>query len=735
MATRAERARRCTILARPRAGCRPQPRQAERIIDTALHSPRATPRPRRAWVSLRVTLLSLVVGLLLFTVLCLTLLYAAAARRTVRELEARYFDAAGDRVASDLRTMLGPAAPILENAAYAGQQFDLLAPANETALVAYLARGLGISDELAQLYYGDADSGRFVAVRREDDGTLVVSRSQPDVNGGRRAEARIAPDGTETPLPSTETASFDPRRRDWYAMASDAAGLVWTPPYHFFANDRLGITAAEPVRPAPGAALRGVLGADFYIDTISAALAALVETPGGQSYLVDRAGQVIATSLDARPAARYPLLDAALASLADSPRSLATVAVDDPISFYFDAAGTTYVGALQAFGLRGGVEWATVYLVPQDEFLASVYENQRTAVLWGLAIALLALAGGIALAHSVARPLRVLAADLERVGRFQLSTRPSPHSPIREVAVLGDSVDRMKASLRSFGRYVPSDLVRDMLARGEEARLGGTQRRLSIHFSDIEGFTRISETLPPAQVVDYLAVYLGLMVGTLREHQGTLDKFMGDGILAFFNAPGDVPDHAAQACRAALVAQARLAALRAEWVPAGRPAFYARIGLHVGDVLVGNFGTDERFSYTVIGDAANLASRLEGLNKEYGTYTMASAELREAAGPGFEWRRLDRVAVVGRQGGTEVAELLGDTGDVNPALLAARDRYEEALDDYFARRFGAAVQGFREAARLRPDDAAAPMMAERADYLGAADPGPRWTGIHILTHK
>jgi adenylate cyclase len=335
----------------------------------------------------------------------------------------------------------------------------------------------------------------------------------------------------------------------------------------------------------------------------------------------------------------------------------------------------------------------------------------------------------------IARPLGLIAADLRDVAQFRLSVGPAPRSFVREVATVADAVDRMKASLRSFARYVPTDLVRELLAQGEEARLGGETRQLTIHFSDIESFTGVSERLAPADLVRHLADYLACMSDTIRDHQGTIDKFIGDGIMAFWNAPGAVPDHAAQACRAALRAQEQLAALRTRWEAAGQPEFKARIGLHTGEVIVGNFGTDDRFAYTAIGDSVNLASRLEGLNKAYGTYIMASADVRDQAGPEFEWRRLDRVAVVGRSEGTNVYELLGERGSVGADVLAGRDLYEHALADYFARRFAAASVGFHAAAAARPSDKAATMMARRSDDLATYPPPPAWDGVFVSTSK
>jgi len=214
-----------------------------------------------------------------------------------------------------------------------------------------------------------------------------------------------------------------------------------------------------------------------------------------------------------------------------------------------------------------------------------------------------------------------------------------------------------------------------------------------------------------------------------------VDKFMGDGIMAFWNAPTPVPDHVGQACRAALRAQARLAVMREQWAIDGRPRFHARIGLHTGEVLVGTLGTQERFAYTAIGDSVNLASRLEGLNKTYGTYILASQAVRDAAGPSFEWRRLDRVAVVGRSEGTDVYELLGETSAVPQEVMQARNAYEYALAAYFARRFDEAAAGFHAAAKARPGDKAAQAMAWRAEQFAIYQPPPEWDGVYASTSK
>jgi adenylate cyclase len=283
----------------------------------------------------------------------------------------------------------------------------------------------------------------------------------------------------------------------------------------------------------------------------------------------------------------------------------------------------------------------------------------------------------------------------------------------------------MKTGLRSFIKYVPGDLVRQVLASGREAELGGEIRRLTVFFSDIEGFTAYSETAPPDKLVPELAEYLEILSGQLRQNGGTIDKFIGDGVLAFFNAPERVADHEQLACRATLASLRELAA----WQKKKSRPFRTRVGLHAGDVLVGNFGTRDRLAYTVMGDVVNVSSRLENLNKTFGTQVLVSGELREQAGTEFEWRHIDRAAVAGRKGAMEIHELLGKKGEVGVERLRRRDLHERALGLYFARAFREAGELFATLADDDPADKAPAVMRARCEVFTAQPPPADWDGV------
>ena len=295
--------------------------------------------------------------------------------------------------------------------------------------------------------------------------------------------------------------------------------------------------------------------------------------------------------------------------------------------------------------------------------------------------------------------------------------------------------ERMRGGLRSFTKYVPAQLVRDLLAEGLEARLGGESRPLTIMFSDVVGFTAISEQLgEPQALVDALSEYLEAMSATIAECGGTVDKYIGDAVMAFWGAPRPLEDHPKQAVRAAWLCQERLAALRDGW-PDTHPAFNTRIGLHTGEVVVGNIGWEDRMNYTVMGDAVNLASRLEALCQRYGIDVSLSEDTYDAVREEFLARPVDCVAVKGKEKPIVLYELLGPRDEASADTVAFCDATTQGFAHYRARAFEAACEDYERALELRPGDVAATLMLERCRAYIASPPPDDWTGVQKLTSK
>jgi adenylate cyclase len=704
--------------------------------------------PRKRLPTLRLTLQVVLLGLLVGTVVAIVVIDFRRDRKTTAALQSQILTAASRGLEGRIRAFIEPAVRTvddLENRARLGNL-----PIDEPEeLGLFLVDRLRYERNLNQLQYAAHDTGTMVAARRYGR-ALSWLRTATDQAGDSPArqsdddiELAIWDDSTTKDVPprawvvdrdgrrravELHVPPFDVRERPWYRAATTTSGVAWLDDAQTVDNIPIA-SASIAVRNPQTNAIKGVINTQIFLDGLRPMLQTASQGRREiQTLLLTRQGRLLATSY-------APLRDRIGALVASLPMALEKLPLDSPTEVSFSYEGKAYAGALQGIPITADAAWFMGFFLPEASLLRAVYDNQRNSLLTGFAFLLVGVGLGTLVAIRIARPLHAIAGDLLQVAQFNLPPARARQSFIREVSIVSDAVDRMTASLRSFGRYVPADVVRALLAQGQEARLGGETRRLTIHFSDIENFTAISERLSPAEVVDNLAAYLACMSDTIREQQGTVDKFVGDGIMAFWNAPNPVDDHATLACRAALIAQQRLADLRKRNAQEGRPLFRARIGLHTAEAVVGNFGTAERFAYTAMGDGVNLAARLEALNKVYGTYTLASAEVHDAAAPSFEWRRLDRVTVVGRNEPTDIYELIGQCGQVPFELLKARDLYEQALTAYFARKFDVAANQFRAASESSGTDRAATMMAERAATLMRSPPPAEWDGAFVQVTK
>jgi adenylate cyclase len=286
-----------------------------------------------------------------------------------------------------------------------------------------------------------------------------------------------------------------------------------------------------------------------------------------------------------------------------------------------------------------------------------------------------------------------------------------------------------------LGQYLSPSIVAHVTRDPDSLKLGGDQREMTVMFSDLRGFTSFSEQLDPETLVHLLNEYLTVMSDVIFKYEGTIDKYMGDAIMAFWGAPQHQPDHATLACRAALEMVAALEELNARWAEQGRPPLAMGIGINTGIMKVGNMGSNSRFDYTVLGDAVNLASRLEGLNKEYGTTLIVSKATLDETGNVFQDRFLDLVAVKGKKEPVDVFEILDAERlpgiHAGPALRA----YDEGIELYRERDWLGAAAKFQEALRLSPDDGPAAVYLKRCEELMDDPPPVDWDGVYVMTRK
>lgn len=293
-----------------------------------------------------------------------------------------------------------------------------------------------------------------------------------------------------------------------------------------------------------------------------------------------------------------------------------------------------------------------------------------------------------------------------------------------------------RRQLRSvFDRYMAAEVVDEIMRNPETIRLGGERKELSVLFSDVAGFTSISEQLDPESLVELLNRYLSAMTDIILRHRGNVNKYLGDGIMAIFGAPRGEPNHASLACFAALESQVELAKRREQWKAEGRPEIRARIGINSGNLVVGNMGSPARMEYTVMGDAVNLASRLEGANKYYDTRILLGPRTYELAAMDVEAREVDRLRVKGKKEPVVVYELLARKGELPAERQRVISRYREGLEAYKRRDFKAATALFEEALALDPTDGPSRVYLERAKEYLVSPPPPQWDGVYELTSK
>jgi adenylate cyclase len=287
---------------------------------------------------------------------------------------------------------------------------------------------------------------------------------------------------------------------------------------------------------------------------------------------------------------------------------------------------------------------------------------------------------------------------------------------------------------RTFEAYVAPAVVQEILKHPDNLRLGGERRELTILFTDIRGFTSLSENLNPEELVKVLHDFLNPMSNIIIQHGGTIDKYIGDAIMALFGAPLELPDHARRACRTALDMVASLRELGQQWAAEGRPQIRVGVGINSGVAAVGNMGSDRLFDYTAIGDNVNLASRLEGLNKYYGTDILLSEATVRGLDGDFILRRVDLVRVKGKAQSLEVFELLGE-GTPDPDLAQFLEVYHQGLSHYRAGHWAEAAAAMEAALQFRRHDVPARRYLQASQKYQQEPPGPDWASVTVMVDK
>jgi adenylate cyclase len=379
-------------------------------------------------------------------------------------------------------------------------------------------------------------------------------------------------------------------------------------------------------------------------------------------------------------------------------------------------------------------------MVPSDDFIGRLKSTLKQVVLISLAVLLVAIVIIVVVARRILRPLALISDDMARIRSLDIDESIKHSSFFYEIDMIGSALDSMKHGLKAFSKFVPVSLVKQLIASNSGAELGGERRRLTMMFTDIEGFTSISESMQTEALLQHISEYLDSLTTVILGQSGTVDKYIGDAIMSFWGAPVTDPEHEAHACRAALLCVRELQTLNARWASQGKPELRTRFGICTGDVSVGNMGSRERMNYTVLGDAVNLASRLEAINKYYGTRVLVGADTHDVVKSRFLMRPVDVVAVKGKAQGVAIYELLAElVGDPvlspSPEQVRCAELTEQAFHAYLSRDFRTAVSLYQRLTESFPADGVGPLFVQRCEDLIRNPPGSDWTGTTRMTTK
>lgn len=463
---------------------------------------------------------------------------------------------------------------------------------------------------------------------------------------------------------------YSPIERSWYKQAAKAGDLVITDPGVHSSGD-VKFSIAKPFFSSKDVA--GVIAIDISLATVDEFLNNQLIRKDAISLLINKHGFILASS-DKSEYSEIIDGNLSLSQIYTIPSKLPSLALlkkpdNSKLPFFFkDDKENIYVAALSEISAINHKNWSMLMVVPVKAIAGQLYDANRRILFIGIFAVLLQIIIIFFLARFISKPLERLTLEIQSIIRLETSKSLKINKRIAEISSLSKAIDKLKSTINAFILYVPRTLVNDLLSSGKDLEIGGESRYLTILFSDLKDFSTLSEITPSRELMQRVSSYLGLMTFAIKEEGGTVDKFIGDAVMAFWGAPLLDQYHAYHACVAAVKGQRRLLKLNEHLKSENKPPLSVRIGIHSDAVLVGNIGSEERLSYTVMGDGVNIASRLEGLNKEFGTDICISHSLFKEAGERLWVRPIDLISVKGRKGEFLVYE-----------LVAIRDGDDETL--------------------------------------------------------
>ena len=505
---------------------------------------------------------------------------------------------------------------------------------------------------------GPPEAAFAVTITRWKDGReLPTTRAFQDTAGNRIGQIELPP------------RDYDARQRDWYLSARKAGQLVTSAPYLSFNLRVPMITFSAPVE----GPIAGVVGVDLKLDAYSTSAPILKFGKNGYLVIFDSDQTVIAHRSYATMFARSSAdaVGARLPSTYDLQGSLEgkIIADWDMTSPYRRRLRWTddkeYFARLETITLGPTLTANVLLIAPEEDFAVGIRDLNNRAKVLALVACLLFVPAAWIFSTRMSKTVKAITVEADRLQTMA----PPPNRPVgsfvTELDTLGMTIHKSQRAIWSFSRLAPREIVRGVLDNSISTELGGTRQEITALFTDVRGFTTIAEAADPDALMQQTSRYFSALTDVILSQGGTVDKFIGDAVMAFWNAPHPQADHCERACRAALQAKAANLAINHLFEAEGLPPFHTRFGIHAGEAVVGNLGSSERMNYTALGNVVNLAARLEGLNKQYETQILVSDSVYERIKHRFHCRFVDSVVAKGMAAETRIYELLEEKPNAN----------------------------------------------------------------------
>ena len=617
----------------------------------------------------------------------------------------------------------------------------------------------------------DSKTGYMVRTMKNREGKLLVAETIPDEKGFFHSTLYENRGMPEQKVIKTDSNKDDPRHFDFYKAFKDGKVNGWFNSRGYSQNvlhDYPPILSYVSALRDDSGAVFGLLTLDFGVLQLQKYLMDITNKKmdrdysfGGIPFVLERRNNneiVVIGHPD--PTYIETIPDASIVSDSNRFLILAEKHPDQRIRAFTEVIEKEYKEKRDPFnenstGINVGkaddgslwlYSWTATYPGQKPDWIIGVCVNRNLAaasVIRSLRITLgvfafLVLATAfVAIKQSriMSKPLEKMSKDVVAIGKGKIIFSSDTTLLVKEMIDLKEGIEKMKSGLLSFRKFIPYKVVNQVLASRKTAEPFAEKKELTIFFSDLENFTTISESLEPDKLVKLIGDHLAMCTNSIQSLEGTVDKYIGDSVMAFWNAPEDCENHEIKACEAALACQEQMVLFNEKNRAEGLPHLKMRIGISTGTVFVGNIGSDDRLNYTAVGDTVNLASRLEGTNKNYKTGILISDKTRSGIDDKILTRPVDKVAVKGKANAILIHEVLAKKENETPELRSMIELSTLGFQHYLGQRFQQAMECYQQILGIKKDDQLALFYIDRCKGFLAFPPPCDWDGTHISMSK